>query len=469
MREITTDYLVVGAGASGMSFVDSLVANSDVEVVLVDRRHRPGGHWLDAYPFVRLHQPSANYGVNSTTLGHDRIDDTGLNAGFYERATAAEICDYFNRVLETNLLPSGKVRFFGMTDYRGSDGDAHRVVSLLTGEETNVKVRRRLIDATYVESEIPSRHTPSFAVDADVRLIPPNDLVDLDESASGFTVFGAGKTAMDTCNWLLDSGVDPDKIEWFRPRDPWLFNRAVMQPLDLVGAYMQMQACFVKAASEAESGAEFAHRLEADDVFVRIDQRVEPTMFRGATISTRELDALKTIERAVPGRRVLHLRSDRIVTDRGDVAAEPGRVYVNCTAAGVRPTLPRPVFEGDRMTLQYVTIGIVPWSAATVATVEARSDDDAEKNRFCPVVSFTGNVADVLRLAYAGMSGIGARMSDPDLNAWGDRSRLNPAAAAAAHLDDPRVPEAFTSIATNFAPAMANLERVVGRVPANVE
>ena len=281
----------------------------------------------------------------------------------------------------------------------GSPGSGRRWLLLIhqippKPDYLRVKVRRRLIDATYVESEIPSRHTPSFAVDADVRLIPPNDLVDLDESASGFTVFGAGKTAMDTCNWLLDSGVDPDKIEWFRPRDPWLFNRAVMQPLDLVGAYMQMQACFVKAASEAESGAEFAHRLEADDVFVRIDQRVEPTMFRGATISTRELDALKTIERAVPGRRVLHLRSDRIVTDRGDVAAEPGRVYVNCTAAGVRPTLPRPVFEGDRMTLQYVTIGIVPWSAATVATVEARSDDDAEKNRFCPVVSFTGNVAD---------------------------------------------------------------------------
>ncbi len=25
----------------------------------------PGGHWTRAYPFVRLHQPSAYYGVNS--------------------------------------------------------------------------------------------------------------------------------------------------------------------------------------------------------------------------------------------------------------------------------------------------------------------------------------------------------------------------------------------------------------------
>jgi cation diffusion facilitator CzcD-associated flavoprotein CzcO len=63
--QLETDYLVVGAGATGMAFVDTLVAESDADVVMVDRRHRPGGHWLDAYPFVRLHQPSANYGVTS--------------------------------------------------------------------------------------------------------------------------------------------------------------------------------------------------------------------------------------------------------------------------------------------------------------------------------------------------------------------------------------------------------------------
>ena len=70
MHELETDYLVVGAGASGMAFVDSLLTNSDAEVVLVDRRHRAGGHWLDAYPFVRLHQPSAYYGVNFARPGH---------------------------------------------------------------------------------------------------------------------------------------------------------------------------------------------------------------------------------------------------------------------------------------------------------------------------------------------------------------------------------------------------------------
>src|SRR3954452_19437301 len=87
----TADYLVVGAGASGLAFVDALVAEADVEVTGVERRPAPGGHWVDAYPFVRLHPPSAYYGVNSIALGGNRIDEGGENAGFYERATQAEV------------------------------------------------------------------------------------------------------------------------------------------------------------------------------------------------------------------------------------------------------------------------------------------------------------------------------------------------------------------------------------------
>ena len=460
MRHFETDYLVIGAGASGMAFVDTLIADKpDVEVILVDRRHRPGGHWLDAYPFVRLHQPSAYYGVNSRRLGQDRIDETGPNAGFYERATAPEICDHFGRALD-DLVGTGRVRFLAMSDYRGHDGDGHHVVSLLTGEECTIDVRGTFVDATYVESTIPSRHTPSFDIDAGVRVIPPNGLVDLAAPASAFTVLGAGKTAADTCNWLLDSGVDPDRIRWIRPRDPWTFNREFMQPLDHVGSYMQLQAHWVAAAAEARDGADFAHRLEDAGVFVRIDRSVEPTMFRGATISPREIAALRTIERVVPGTKVRRVTSTEIVTDHGSFPTEPGEVHVDCTAHGIPPAALRPVFEPGRITLQYVTIGIVPLSAATVAAVEARRDDAAAKNRLCPPVSFSGNVADILTLARDGMAGLMARGSEPDLAAWHEACRLNPARGAADHLDDPRVTDAFTSMGANFAAAMRNLTAV---------
>src|SRR5215211_4781417 len=163
MGGVETDYLVVGAGAVGMAFADSLIAESDADVVLVDRRHSPGGHWNDAYPFVRLHQPAAYYGVNSRSLGSDTIDATGENAGMYERATAAQICDYYQRVLEEHLVPSGQVRFFGMSDYLGDDLDngsapkpsEHGFVSRLTGATTTVAVRKKLVDARYLEPVIP--------------------------------------------------------------------------------------------------------------------------------------------------------------------------------------------------------------------------------------------------------------------------------------------------------------------------
>ncbi|HEX7168719.1 MAG TPA: NAD(P)-binding protein [Acidimicrobiales bacterium] len=466
MREIEADYLVVGAGASGMAFVDVLVAEADVDVVLVDRRHGPGGHWLDAYPFVRLHQASANYGVNSRTLGNDRVDDSGTNAGFYERATAAEIVDYFRHVLD-DLVASGRVRFFGMSDYRGWDGDGHRFVSLLTGAETKVTVRRKVVDATYVESTIPSRHTPAFEADPGVRLVSPNDLVDLHEPASGFTVIGAGKTAMDTCNWLLDAGVDPDRIEWIRCRDPWIFNREFNQPLERVGAYMQLQARFIEAAAEVGDSRSFAHHLEAGDVLMRIDPNVEPEAFRGAILSVAELESLRRIERVVRHGRVLRIGTDRVDMQDGSVASDPHRVFVDCTAAGVRPTVPLPVFDADRITLQYVTLGIVPWSAATLGVVEASRDDEADKNRLCPPLTFTGNVSDLLRLAHTHMVGQLARSAEPDLAAWTEGCRLNPSRGALDHLDDPRVPAAFASLGSNIGAAMANLSRIAATPPSS--
>src|SRR6516225_4489700 len=151
MGAIETDYLVVGAGAAGMAFADALIAACDADVVMVDRRHQPGGHWNDAYPFVRLHGPSALYGVNSRRLGSDVIEQTGPNAGYYPRATAAEICAYYQQVLDEVLLHSGRVRFFGMSGSAGAAGNGQQFTSLLTRETTALRVRKRVVDARYLE------------------------------------------------------------------------------------------------------------------------------------------------------------------------------------------------------------------------------------------------------------------------------------------------------------------------------
>src|SRR5437763_9602641 len=112
-RSLETDYLVVGAGAMGMAFTDALIDHADVHVTLVDRRHGAGGHWLDAYRFVQLHQASLFYGVASTRLGTGGIQISGPEAGLQERARVSEICAYYDHILHGRLLGSGRVAFLG--------------------------------------------------------------------------------------------------------------------------------------------------------------------------------------------------------------------------------------------------------------------------------------------------------------------------------------------------------------------
>ncbi|HET9770276.1 MAG TPA: NAD(P)-binding protein, partial [Acidimicrobiia bacterium] len=95
-RSLETDYLVVGAGAMGMAFTDALIDHADVHVTLVDRRHTASGHWLDAYPFVQLHQASVFYGVASTVLGRGAVQVSGPETGLQERARQSEIRAYYD-------------------------------------------------------------------------------------------------------------------------------------------------------------------------------------------------------------------------------------------------------------------------------------------------------------------------------------------------------------------------------------
>ncbi len=119
MAHIETDYLIIGSGAVGLAFADTLLDETDAHITLVDRHGKPGGHWNDAYSFVALHQPSAFYGVNSMPLGADRIDTVGVNKGYYELASGPEVSGYFDRVMNQKLLPSGRVSYHPMCDYHG--------------------------------------------------------------------------------------------------------------------------------------------------------------------------------------------------------------------------------------------------------------------------------------------------------------------------------------------------------------
>src|SRR5689334_9542305 len=132
-RTAATDYLVIGAGAMGMAFTDALIDHADVHVTLVDRRHASGGHWLDAYPFVQLHQASVFYGVASTVLGTGAVQTSGPEAGLQERAHKAGILAYYDDILQRRFIGSGRVAFLGESEYH-ADGSSHLVTSRRSGK-----------------------------------------------------------------------------------------------------------------------------------------------------------------------------------------------------------------------------------------------------------------------------------------------------------------------------------------------
>jgi hypothetical protein len=452
-----TDYLVVGAGASGLAFADTLVAEADVEVTVIDRRPAVGGHWLHAYPFVRLHTPSAYYGVNSLALGEDRIDEVGENAGYYERATGEEVRGYFAEVAG-HLERTGRVRF--LTGHEHVHGTQVRDIG--SGTVHDVAVRRKVVDARYLEASVPATHTPSFAVAPGARLVPVNDLPAAAGSTSSFTVLGSGKTAVDACVWLLDNGVDPDVIRWVRPRDAWFLDRGQFQPLDQVGELMTGLSLDAEAGAQATDIEDLFERLEASGRLVRVDPSRPATMFRGTMLSPGELQAVRQIEDVVRLGRVRRIEADRIVLQEGEVATSPDVLHVDCTALGLRDAPPTPIFQPGRIVLQQVRHLSPSFNAALVGFVEAHRDDDADKNRLCPPNPYPASVHDWPRMVSRTWRTERRWISEPDLMGWVAASRLNLVRALPEHVGEPRVQTALERYVTNVGPAIERLAQFDG-------
>ena len=457
---VETDYLVVGAGASGLAFVDTLVAEADVEVTVIDRRPAPGGHWVDAYPFVRLHTPSAYYGVNSLALGGDRIDHDGENAGFYERATGAEVREHLAEAAE-RLEGTGRVRFLMAHEHLG-DG---RVRDLRSGEHHDVTVRRKLVDARYLEASVPATHTPSFEVAAGARVVPVNDLPDAAGSASSITILGSGKTAVDACVWLLENGVEPDAVRWIRPRDAWFHDRSQFQPLDQVGGLITGISQDAEAGAQATDLENLFQRLEASGRLVRIDPSYPASMYRGTMLSAGELRAVRQIEDVVRLGRVRRIEPDRIVLERGDVGTSPDVLHVDCTALGLRDAPAMPIFQDGRIVLQQVRHLSPSFNAALIGFVEAHRDDDADKNRLCPPNPYPAGTADWGRMVSRTWRTERRWLSEPDVSRWVAESRLNLLQALPDHLGEPAVQAALERYLANVGPAIERL-RALGEAEA---
>ena len=458
-----TDYLVIGAGAMGMAFADTILDESDdLEITLVDRYHQPGGHWNVAYPFVTLHQPSAFYGVSSTELGSGRKDRVGLNRDLFELASGAEVLAYFDQVMRHRFLPSGRVRYFPMHEVVEAANGRARFKNRLSGEVTTATVRRRLVDATHLKTSVPATHTPNFEVTGGVRLMPPNELPRITEAPDGFVVLGGGKTAIDACLWLLQNGVAPNAIRWIVPRDSWFVDRHNTQPsMEFFETTVATMAKQMEAIATSESVEDLFQRLERAGVLLRLDPDVEPTMYHAATISRQELDELRRIDQVIRMGRVQRITEDEILLDGGTLPTTAGTVHVDCTASAVGNLDPVPVFQSDRIVPQTIRSIQPVFSAALIAHIELFYDSDEEKNRLSQVVPIPNHATDWIPMNAAAMTNQFFWSQEPNIKEWLRSNRLDGFSRllSEAPKDDEAKQAILLQLRENTPPAVAKLHQ----------
>ena len=195
------DLAVVGAGAAGLNAlaVAGKYLGKDQRVLLIDRRGRAGGMWVDTYPYVRLHQPHRFFTAADIKwkLGAERS----------YLATKGEVLDHLSYCVE---VVRGQVE---LDEWLGTElvadeagRDSIRLTCRSAEGETRVAETRRLIKA------------PGLAIEPNQPLSVSSDRVhsvspdfcdvrtgEIAASDAPVWVVGGGKTAMDTAHALITS------------------------------------------------------------------------------------------------------------------------------------------------------------------------------------------------------------------------------------------------------------------------
>ena len=193
------DVCIVGAGIAGLNalFVASRYLTRDQKVILVDRRKRVGGMWVDTYPYVRLHQPHPMFTAGNIewTLGKDRS----------YLATKGEVLDHFEHCLNVIRQRVEVDGLFGWELESNDETDGIVRITCRSSEGQRVVVQaKRLIKAYGFQT----KPNDPLEVSSERVLSVSPDFCDMrgEEMRASDTpvwIIGGGKTAMDTAYALI--------------------------------------------------------------------------------------------------------------------------------------------------------------------------------------------------------------------------------------------------------------------------
>jgi hypothetical protein len=363
------DLCIVGAGIAGLNalVVASEYLGPDGSIVLVDRRDRPGGMWVDTYDYVRLHQPHPMFTAGNIPWQLDK-DPSHL-------ATRSEVQDHLRHCYEVAADRVNVVEMFGWEEQSHEELDGVvRIRCRSTTGEVRVIEAEKLIRAPGFSIQ---PNDPLELSSTSVHSVSPDhcDMRGPEIAASDAPVWvvGGGKTGMDTAhtlitqypgrevNLLAGSGVvfvSRDELYPDGLRRWWGGSRGGRVFGELAGRF--------DGTNGAEVRRWFLERAGISLV-------PEPQTFFLANLSEREN---RTISDGLRRVVVDHLEDvvDRdggteLLLRSGDsISVEPGSWFVNCTGYLLRSEEQHePVVSESgnvvSINMRAHTLWLTPWSA----------------------------------------------------------------------------------------------------------
>jgi len=416
-KSIECDYLVVGAGAASMAFIDTLLTElPSAKIMLVDRKSIPGGHWVDAYGYVHLHQPSIVYGVGSKQLEGNWAKLLFLNwtLPWKHRANKDEILTYFGDFVK-DKVSNGQLEYYPNCEYdfaQSPVGNEAHVVTSLSGESYEVTIGTKLVNGVLGECKVPSQCPVQFPVEDGIVLMTPNQLFDShvaqsanstsdgryrgcgsgsDVTTTGkhYVVLGCGKTAMDAVVFLQTvMNIHPTNISWVIPNDVWMLARNKGDPSSLGNALIDNEGDYPKSVLE----------LEKQGLFVRLDPTIAPTKFRFPIIGPEELTKMRLVTNRIRRGRVTGISrsSGKAVMEFGEQehwtspVSIDDTVFIHCTSPGPfnGVTHGSHMFGSDReMNLLLLFAPPISASMSCLAYIEAARKNGTLDIDFCQKLS----------------------------------------------------------------------------------
>ena len=133
---------------------------------------------------------------------------------------------------------------------------------------------------------------------------------------------------------------------------------------------------------------------------------------------------LRSISNVVRLGRITRVERQDIVLEKGKISLPEDCVLIDCSANGLHPVDPRPIFSGTRITLQPVMLSQQVYSSALIAHVECTFAEDEVKNEICVVNQHGVTVPDFGRSCYFSLKALQAMVKYGVIGFHGS-SRLN--------------------------------------------